>query len=157
MLSYNLHMQGNRSKIRQTLLRPCTVPKSVETSHAGKVTILWNHQVRTVRTIPNNKLDVIIHDIKQGTYMLIDVAIPGDRNVIKKEAEKILKYKYLIREIQRMWKVEAKVIPVITGATGTNSTSLRQYLSNTPGKHEIKELQKTAIWGPVHLIRKVLM
>jgi len=24
--------------------------------------------------------------------MLIDVAIPGDRNVIKKEAEKILKY-----------------------------------------------------------------
>jgi len=28
--------------------------------------------------------------------MLIDVAIPGDRNVIKKEAEKILKYKDLI-------------------------------------------------------------
>jgi hypothetical protein len=26
--------------------------------------------------------------------MLIDVAILGDRNVIKKEAEKILKYKY---------------------------------------------------------------
>ena len=34
--------------------------------------------------------------------MLIDVAIPGDRNVIKKEAEKILKYKYLIIEMQRM-------------------------------------------------------
>jgi hypothetical protein len=27
--------------------------------------------------------------------MLIDVAIPGDRNVIQKEAEKILKYKGL--------------------------------------------------------------
>jgi hypothetical protein len=27
--------------------------------------------------------------------MLIAVAIPGDRNVIKKEAEKILKYKHL--------------------------------------------------------------
>jgi hypothetical protein len=25
--------------------------------------------------------------------MLIDVAVPGDRNVIKKEAEKIIKYK----------------------------------------------------------------
>jgi hypothetical protein len=33
--------------------------------------------------------------------MLIDVAIPGDRNVIKKEAEKILKYKDLIIEIQK--------------------------------------------------------
>jgi hypothetical protein len=34
--------------------------------------------------------------------MLIEVAIPGDRNVIKKEAEKILKYKDLIIEIQPM-------------------------------------------------------
>ena len=51
--------------------------------------------------------------------MLIDVAVPGDRNVIKKEAEKILKYKELIKEIRRMWNVKEKVIPVITGATGT--------------------------------------
>ena len=40
--------------------------------------------------------------------MLIDVAIPGDRNVIKKEAEKILKYKDLTIEIQRMWNVKNK-------------------------------------------------
>jgi hypothetical protein len=39
-----------------------------------------------------------------------------------------------------MWKVKAKVIPVIIGATGTISESLRQYLNNIPGKHEIKEL-----------------
>ena len=60
------------------------VPKSVEISHEGKVTILWNQQVRTDRTIPNNKPDIIIRDKKQGTWMLIDVAIPGDRLVIKK-------------------------------------------------------------------------
>jgi len=40
--------------------------------------------------------------------MLIDVAISGDRNVIKKEAEKILKYKDLTIEIQRMWNVKNK-------------------------------------------------
>jgi len=39
--------------------------------------------------------------------MLIDVAIPGDRNVIKKEAEKILKYKD-ITEIQHRKNVQAK-------------------------------------------------
>jgi len=71
-----------------------------------------------------------------------DVAIPGDRNVIKKEAENILKYKDLIMEIQSMWNVKAKVIPVKIGATGTYSKSLRQYLSNVAGKDEIKELQK---------------
>jgi len=78
--------------------------------------------------------------------MLIDVAISGDRNVIKKEAEKILKYEDITIEIQRMWNVKRKVIPVIKGATGTISKSFRKYLSNIPGNHEVKELQKTAIY-----------
>jgi len=56
----------------------------------------------TNRTVPNNILDTIIYDNKQGTCTLIDVAIPGDRNVIKKEADKIVKYKDLIIEIQHM-------------------------------------------------------
>ena len=47
-----------------------------------KVTILWNQQVQTDRTIPNNKPDIIIRDNEKRTCMLIDVAIPGDRNVI---------------------------------------------------------------------------
>jgi hypothetical protein len=72
--------------------------------------------------------------------VLIDVAITGDRNVIKTGAVKILKYKGLIIEIQLMWNVTAKVILVIIGATGTISVSFRQYLSNILGKHEIKEL-----------------
>jgi len=58
--------------------------------------------------------------------MLIDVAISGDRNVIKKEIEKILKYKDLTIEIQRMWNVKPKVIPVIIRATGTISKSFRK-------------------------------
>ena len=56
--------------------------------------------------------------------------------------------------IQRMWSVKPKVIPVIIGATRIISKSLRQYLSNKPGKHEIKELQKSAILGTAHLLRK---
>jgi hypothetical protein len=63
--------------------------------------------------------------------------------VIKREAEKILQYKDLTIEIQHMWNVTAEVIPVIIGATGTISKSLTQYLSNVPGKREIKELQKS--------------
>ena len=89
--------------------------------------------------------------------MLIDVAISGDRNVIKKEAEKILKYKYLIIEIQRMWNVKTKVMPVIIEATGTISKSFRKYVSNIPGNHEVKELQKRAILSTAHILRKVLM
>ena len=133
------------------------MPKSVETSQGGKVTILWNQQVQTDRTIPNNKPDIIIHDNEKGTCMLIDVAISGDRNVIKKEAEKILKYKDPTTEIQRMWNVKTKVIPVIIGATGTISKSFRKYMSNLPGKHEVKEIRKTVILGTAHILRKVQM
>jgi len=49
------------------------------------------------------------------------------------------------------------VIPVIIGATGTISKSFRKYVSNIPGKHEVKELQKTAIVGTAHILQKVLM
>jgi hypothetical protein len=89
--------------------------------------------------------------------VLIDVAISGDRNVVKKDAEKILKYKDLVIEIQRIWNVKAKLIPVTIGANGTISKSLRQYLSNIPTKHEIKELQKTATLGTAHKLWEVLM
>ena len=65
--------------------------KSVETTQGGKVTILWNQQVRTDRTIPNNKPDTIIRDNEKRSCILIDVAISADSNVIKKEAEKKFK------------------------------------------------------------------
>ena len=94
------------------------VPKLVETNKGGKVTVLWNQQVQTDKTIPNNNSDIIIGDNEKGTCVLIDVAIWGDGNVVKKGAEKILKYKDMTIEIQRLWKVKTRVIPVKIGATG---------------------------------------
>ena len=55
------------------------VPKSIETSQEGKVTILWNQQVLTDRTIPNNEPHIIIRDNEKRTCMLIDAAISGDK------------------------------------------------------------------------------
>jgi hypothetical protein len=54
----------------------------------------------------------------------------GDINVVKKEAEKILKYKDLTIEVQITWNVKIKVIPVIIGATSAISKSFRKYMSN---------------------------
>jgi len=48
------------------------------------------------------------------------------------------------------------VIPVIIGATGTISKSLRKYVSDIPGNHDDRKLQKTAILGNAHILRKVL-
>ena len=118
---------------------------------------MWNQQVQTDRTVLNNKPDIIIRDNEKGICVLIDVAVSGDRNVIKKEAEKTLKYKDPTTEIQRMWIVKTKVMPVIKGTTGTISKSFRKYVSNITGNHVVKELQKTVILGPAHILRKVLL
>ena len=111
------HMQGNRDNVRQRT----PVPKLVETSQEGRVAVFCNQQMQTDRTIPNKKPDIIIRDNEKGPCMVIDVAISGYRNVIKKTAEKILKHKDPTAEIQGMWNVKTNVIPVIIGATGTIS------------------------------------
>jgi hypothetical protein len=58
--------------------------------------------VQTDRTIPNIQPDVRIRDHENGICTLIEVVISGGRNVSKKEAEKILKYKDLAIEIECM-------------------------------------------------------
>ena len=68
----------------------------------------------------------------------------------------MLKYKSLCIEMQRMWNLKCTIIPVIIGATGIVTRSLRKNLEVVPGKHSIDSLQKTAILGTSHIIRKVL-
>jgi len=66
------------------------------------VRVLWNQAIHTDSNVTANRPDIIIKNKKEKTCTLIDVAIPADRNVVQKEAEKKLKYKNLCIEIQRM-------------------------------------------------------
>ena len=66
--------------------------------------------------------------------------------MIKKEAEKILKYKDLTTEIERMWNVKTKVIPVIIGATGTVSESFRKYVTYRENM-ESRNYRKQPYWA----------
>jgi hypothetical protein len=75
---------------------------------------------------------------------------------VQKETEKKLKYKSLCIEIQRMWNLKCTIIPVLIGATGTVTRSLRKNLEVVPGRHSIDSLQKKAILGTSHKVRKVL-
>ena len=60
----------------------------------------FNWGLHTDREVTANRPDIIIKNIKVKTCTLIDVAIPADRNVVRKEAEKKLKYKSLGIEIK---------------------------------------------------------
>jgi len=113
---------------------------------------MWNQAAHKDREVTTNRPDMIIKNNKEKRCTLIDVAIPADRNVVQKEAEKKLKYKNSCIEIQRMWNLKCTIIPVIIGATGIVTRSLRKKLKAVPGKHSIDSPQKTAIIGTSHII-----
>jgi hypothetical protein len=72
-------------------------------------------------TVPNNKLDIMICDSEKE-----QVAISADKNIIKQEAKRVLKYKYL-------------TIPVITGASRTIKNSRTTYLKTTKSRNYRKQ------------------
>ena len=47
------------------------------------------------------------------------------------------------------------ILPVIIGATGIVTKSLKKNLETILGKHSIDTVKKTAILGASHIIRKV--
>jgi hypothetical protein len=57
---------------------------------------------------------------------------------------------------QRTWNTKCFVIPATIGATGIVTTNLRQYLETISGKHPTDSVQKAAVLGTSHIIRKVL-
>ena len=66
--------------------------------------------------------------------MLIDFAVTGDRSVVKKEGEEVLKYKDLKIEIQRMWNVKEKLIPVIIGGDWNHFQIIQKVFEQHTGK-----------------------
>jgi hypothetical protein len=63
---------------------------SVDTLHKGDMEDN-NNDTHTDREFTANRPDIIIKNKKEKTCTLIDVAIPADRNVVQKGAEKKLK------------------------------------------------------------------
>ena len=66
------------------------------------------------------------------------------------------KYVDLQIECQRMWKKKVEVVPVIIGTTGIVEKNMKKYLNKIPGQHNIYSLQRSAVLGTAHILRKVL-
>jgi hypothetical protein len=58
--------------------------------------------------------------------------------------------------IQRIWNVKCIITPVIIAVTVIVTEALRQTSEATPGKYSKDSVQKTAILGTSHIIRKRL-
>ena len=129
-------------------------PETVTESE--KVTILCDMQVHTDKTIKAYKPDIIIKDKQEKTCVLIDMAIPSDRNTSVKVAEKLFKYKDLEIEVTKMWGLKTVTVPVVIGALGIVTKGIEKHIDKIPGEINITELQKIGLLGSSHILRKVL-
>ena len=55
---------------------------------------------------------------------IIDFTVPGDRRINEKEKENIEKYHDLGRELQKIWNVTVKIIPLVAGSSVQYLSSL---------------------------------
>ena len=98
----------------------------------------------------------MIQKKKAKEIIIVDIAVPGDSNVLQKETEKYEKYQDLAREIKRIWKSRTKVVPVVVGALGSVSKKLAGKLKQLGIKDQTRTMQKSALLGSAHILRKVL-
>ncbi|KAL1451137.1 hypothetical protein WDU94_003426 [Cyamophila willieti] len=121
-----------------------------------EVTILYDTQIHTDRTVPANKPDIVIKNLKEKHCTLIDISVPCDKNLISKEAEKKLKYRTLAIEVSKMWNLKTLIVPVIIGALGTIPQTLHNNIKTLEGNISIHKIQDIALCGSANILRKTI-
>ncbi|CAK1589159.1 unnamed protein product [Parnassius mnemosyne] len=87
--------------------------------------LYWDRTILTDKTVHYNRPDITLHDKKNESVYLIDIAIPNTHNLTSTYNEKIAKYTDLSIEIKSQWKVKTvKTVPIIISATGVIPRSL---------------------------------
>ena len=121
-----------------------------------KLIILWDYSIQTDRKIKAYKSNRTIKDKREKTSKLIDLTIPAAKNVSVAESEKLSKFKDLEIEVQKLWYITTVTIPVVIGALGMNKMSTEKHLEQMPGNPNVAEMQKIALAGTAHILRKTL-
>ena len=98
--------------------------------------------IQCERQVIGRKPDILVVDKIQEEAKIIDVVIPGDARVIKKEQEKANKYQPLEDEIARLWNMKkVEIIPITVGALGTVSKNFGKYAERTGIELNIEHAQ----------------
>ena len=80
--------------------------------------ILLDFSIQTDHVIEARRPDLVVVDKKEKSCKIIDFAVPGDSRIEEKEKDKIEKYQELGRELQKIWNVKVKIIPLVVGSLG---------------------------------------
>uniref|UniRef100_A0A803THT2 Reverse transcriptase domain-containing protein n=1 Tax=Anolis carolinensis TaxID=28377 RepID=A0A803THT2_ANOCA len=117
--------------------------------------ILWDFRIQTDKVLEHNTPDITV--VEKNKVWIIDVAIPGDNRIDKKQQEKLSRYQDLKIELQRLWQKPVQVVPVVMGTLGAVPKDLSRHLETIDiDKITICQLQKATLLGSAHIIRKYI-
>ena len=125
-------------------------------TESEKFKILWDFTVQTDHIVEARRPDMMIIDKDNKLCLIVDFAVPSDHRIDIKEREKIEKYQDLKREVQKLWNMKAKVIPIVIGALGTIPKTLQKQLEQIESGIAINQMQTTVLLNTARILRKVL-
>ena len=99
---------------------------------------------------------MVVVDKKERSCKIIDFAVPGDSRIEEKEKDKIAKYQDLGRELQKIWNVKVKIIPLFVGSLGTILKQFGSRLKQIGITAGTTEIQNTVLLGTARILRKFL-
>ena len=99
---------------------------------------------------------MVLVDKRERSCKIIDFAVPGDRRIEEKEKDKIEKYQELGRELQKIWNVKVKIIPLVVGSLGAMPKQFGNRLKQIGTTVGTAQIQKTVLLVTARILRKVL-
>ena len=118
--------------------------------------ILWNFSIQTDHVIEARRPDLVVDDKKERSCKIIDFAVPGDSRIEEKERDKIEKFQDLGRELQKIWNVKVKIIPLVVGSLGAIPKQFGNRLKQIGITAGTAQVRKTVLFGTTRILRKVL-
>ena len=99
---------------------------------------------------------MVLVDEKERSCKIIDFAVPGDSRIEEKAKDKIEKYQDLGRELQMIWNVKMKIIPLVVGSLGAIPKQFGKRLKQIDITVGTAQVQKTVLLGTARILRKAL-
>ena len=116
---------------------------------------MWDFSIQTDHVIEARRPDLVVVD-KERSCKIIDFAVPGNSRIEEKKKDKIEKYQDLGRELQKIWNVKVKIIPLVVGSLGAVPKLFGNRLKQIGITAGTAQVQKTVLLGTARILRKVL-
>ena len=118
--------------------------------------ILWDFSILADHVIEAPTPYLVVVNKKERSCKIIDFAVPGDTRIEEKEKDKIEKHQDLERELQKIWNVKVKIIPLVVGSLGAIPKKFGKRLKQIGITVRTDQVQETVLFATARILRKAL-